>query len=76
MALTGHREGVHCAPVTPDAIGVGIAGYGLAGRVFHAVLVQRTPGLRLRAVCSRTARREQAQGEHAGSPSTSATRPA
>jgi predicted dehydrogenase len=53
--------------VTPDAIGVGIAGYGLAGRVFHAVLVQRTPGLRLRAVCSRTAaRREQAQGEHSG----------
>jgi scyllo-inositol 2-dehydrogenase (NADP+) len=53
--------------VTPDAIGVGIAGYGLAGRVFHAVLVQHTPGLRLRAVCSRTAaRREQAQREHSG----------
>jgi len=58
---------VHCPPVTPTSIGVGIAGYGLAGRVFHAVLVQHTPGLELRAVFSRTAqRREQAGREHAG----------
>ena len=73
----GPQGGVHCAPVTPDAIGVGIAGYGLAGRVFHAVLVQRTPGLRLRAVCSRTARAgSRRRASIAGSPSTSATRPA
>jgi scyllo-inositol 2-dehydrogenase (NADP+) len=53
--------------VTLGAIGVGIAGYGLAGRVFHAVLVQHTPGLELRAVFSRTpARREQAGREHPG----------
>lgn len=58
-------------PVTPPrtapAIGIGIAGYGLAGRVFHATLVQHTPGLRLRAVFSRTAeRRAQAAQEHGG----------
>jgi predicted dehydrogenase len=48
-------------------IGVGIAGYGLAGRVFHATLVGHTPGLALRAVFSRTAeRRAQAQHDHPG----------
>ena len=53
--------------MTPGSIGVGIAGYGLAGRVFHAVLVQHTPGLDLRAVFSRTPeRREQAGRDHAG----------
>ena len=46
-------------------IGVGIAGYGLAGRVFHATLIAHTPGLALRAVFSRTAeRRAQAAQEH------------
>jgi predicted dehydrogenase len=34
-------------------IGVGLIGYGLAGRVFHAPFVQQTPGLCLRAVVSR-----------------------
>jgi scyllo-inositol 2-dehydrogenase (NADP+) len=51
----------------PDPLGVGIAGYGLAGRVFHATLVGHTPGLRLRAVFSRTAeRRARAAAEHGG----------
>lgn len=50
-----------------SSIGVGIAGYGLAGRVFHATLVARASGLRLRAVSSRTLeRREQATREHSG----------
>jgi scyllo-inositol 2-dehydrogenase (NADP+) len=53
--------------VAGESIGVGIAGYGLAGRVFHAVLVRHTPGLRLRAVYSRTPeRREQAGREQGG----------
>jgi scyllo-inositol 2-dehydrogenase (NADP+) len=51
----------------PEPIGVGIAGYGLAGRVFHATLIQHTPGLRLRAVFSRTAERRAAAGaDHPG----------
>ncbi len=55
------------SPRPPPPIGVGIAGYGLAGRVFHATLVEHTPGLRLRAVFSRTAeRRAQAAREHGG----------
>lgn len=42
-------------------IGVGVIGYGYAGRVFHAALVDRAPGLELRAVLARDpARREQA----------------
>ncbi len=50
-----------------EPIGVGIAGYGLAGRVFHATLVSHTPGLALRAVFSRTEeRRVQAGREHPG----------
>jgi scyllo-inositol 2-dehydrogenase (NADP+) len=44
-------------------IGVGIAGYGLAGRVFHATLVSHTPGLALRAVCSRTEERRAQAGQ-------------
>lgn len=44
-----------------DEVGVGLAGYGLAGRVFHGPLVSHTPGLRVRAVFSRTeARRDEA----------------
>lgn len=34
-------------------IGVGLIGYGLAGRVFHAPFIELTPGLQLRAVVSR-----------------------
>ncbi|MCD9027258.1 oxidoreductase [Luteimonas sp. BDR2-5] len=36
---------------------VALVGYGLAGRVFHAPLLQATPGLRLRTVVSRDAAR-------------------
>ena len=40
-------------------IGVGIIGYGYAGRVFHRYLIGRAPGLELRAVLARDpARRE------------------
>lgn len=38
-----------------EAIGVGLIGYGLAGRAFHAPYVQATPGLDLRAIVSRDA---------------------
>lgn len=34
-------------------IGVGLIGYGLAGRAFHAPYVRATPGMALRAVVSR-----------------------
>lgn len=34
-------------------IGVGVIGYGLAGRAFHAPYVRATPGMTLRAVVSR-----------------------
>lgn len=34
-------------------IGVGIVGYGYAGRVFHSYLIERAPGLELRAVATR-----------------------
>lgn len=34
-------------------IGVGLIGYGLGGRAFHAPYVQATPGMALRAVVSR-----------------------
>mgnify|MGYP001079836081 CR=1 FL=1 len=47
-------------------IGVGIVGYGYAGRVFHSALVERAPGLALRAVLARNpALREQAARERA-----------
>ena len=36
-----------------DEIGVGLIGYGLGGRAFHAPYVRTTPGMRLRAVVSR-----------------------
>jgi predicted dehydrogenase len=45
-------------------IGVGIVGYGYAGRVFHSYLVGRADGLELRAVAARDpGRREQAARE-------------
>ena len=45
-------------------IGVGIVGYGFAGRSFHSYLVRRTRGLELRGVASRDAgRRERASRE-------------
>lgn len=33
-----------------ERIGVGLIGYGLAGKVFHGMLVRNTPGLEVRAV--------------------------
>ncbi|MGN6817345.1 MAG: oxidoreductase [Sphingomonas sp.] len=47
-------------------IGVGLIGYGLAGRAFHAPYVRATPGLALRAVVSRDAAKV-----HADLPETS-----
>lgn len=38
-----------------DEIGVGLIGYGLGGRAFHAPYVAVTPGMTLRAVVSRDA---------------------
>lgn len=35
-----------------SGIGVGLVGFGLGGRVFHAPFIQHTPGLALRAVVS------------------------
>ena len=45
------------APMRTDDIGVGLVGYGLGGRAFHAPYVAATPGLALRAVVSGDARR-------------------
>lgn len=43
-------------------IGVGLVGYGLAGKVFHGMLVDKTPGLAVRAVMTRNeARQRQAR---------------
>ncbi len=36
-----------------ETIGVGIVGYGLAGRIFHKMLVDATDGLRVAAIMSR-----------------------
>jgi scyllo-inositol 2-dehydrogenase (NADP+) len=46
------------------AIGVGLIGYGLAGAVFHAPLVEAEPRLRLRAVM--TSRAGQVRQDHPG----------
>ncbi|MFC3501605.1 Gfo/Idh/MocA family oxidoreductase [Micromonospora krabiensis] len=44
---------------------VGLLGYGLAGRVFHAPLIAATPGLRLHAVVTRDPeRRQQVRHDH------------
>jgi scyllo-inositol 2-dehydrogenase (NADP+) len=51
----------------PEPIGVGVLGYGYAGRRFHAYLVSLEPRLRLQAVASRDAgRREQATSDYPG----------
>ncbi|MGB2572161.1 Gfo/Idh/MocA family protein [Micromonospora citrea] len=48
-----------------DALRVGLLGYGIAGRVFHAPLIAATPGLRLHAVVTTDPdRREQVRREH------------
>ena len=35
-------------------IGVGLIGYGMAGRVFHAPLIAAVPGLELTAIVQRS----------------------
>jgi predicted dehydrogenase len=53
--------------VAAGAIGVGIVGYGLAGRSFHAPFIEAVDGLRLAAVAtSDPARRQRAATEHPG----------
>lgn len=46
------RAGMHLTP-TSAPIGVGLIGYGLGGRAFHAPYVAATPGLSLRGIVSR-----------------------
>ena len=51
----------------PNDIRVGIIGYGLAGRLFHAPFITTTPGLQLTAVVTRNAERAaEARAEHPG----------
>jgi len=45
-------------------LNVGLVGFGLAGRVFHAPLIEATAGLRLAAVV--TSRRDEVAAEHPG----------
>lgn len=46
-------------------IGLGVVGYGLAGRLFHAPYIDAVDGLRIRAIAtSHPDRRAQAEGEH------------
>ncbi|MFI5486072.1 Gfo/Idh/MocA family oxidoreductase [Micromonospora echinaurantiaca] len=53
------------AGTTRTPLRVGLLGYGIAGRVFHAPLIAATPGLRLAAVLTRDPqRREQVRHEH------------
>ena len=50
-----------------EPIGVGVLGYGYAGRCFHAYLLRFETRLRLRAVASRDpGRREQAERDYPG----------
>lgn len=50
-----------------EPIGVGVLGYGYAGRCFHAYLLRFEPRFRLRAVASRAAeRREHAARDYPG----------
>ncbi len=49
-------------------IGVGIVGYGLAGRIFHKMLIEATPGLTITAIAARspeTLQRAQAENPDA-----------
>ena len=41
-------------PSTNDTISVGLIGFGLAGRAFHAPVISAVPGLRLAAILQRT----------------------
>ncbi|MGC4875856.1 Gfo/Idh/MocA family oxidoreductase [Micromonospora sp. DT43] len=47
-----------------EALRVGLLGYGLAGRVFHAPLIAATPGLRLDAIVTRDPQRREQAHQH------------
>lgn len=47
-----------------DVIGVGLVGYGMASRVFHAPVIEAVPSLRLKKIVER--RGEESRGRHAG----------
>ena len=47
-----------------DEIGVGLIGYGMASRVFHAPIIEAVPRLRLKKIVER--RGEESRGRHAG----------
>lgn len=47
-----------------DVIGVGLVGYGMASKVFHAPVIEAVPSLRLRKIVER--RGEESRGRHAG----------
>jgi predicted dehydrogenase len=50
---------------SPTDIGIGLAGYGLAGRLFHAPYIDAVDGLRIRAIAtSDPDRSAQARAEH------------
>jgi predicted dehydrogenase len=52
---------------SPGSIGVGMVGYGLAGRLFHAPYIDVVDGLRLAAIAtSNPERQAQAAAEHPG----------
>jgi len=61
--FTGRHPRVHGM----EELKVGIAGYGLAGAVFHAPLIAATPGLRVAAIVTANPQRAQRAGrEHPG----------
>ncbi len=46
---------LHCNNVPmQEPIGVGVVGFGLAGRIFHTAVVEATPGLELKCVVQRS----------------------
>ncbi|TNH30182.1 oxidoreductase [Micromonospora orduensis] len=47
-----------------EVLRVGLLGYGLAGRVFHAPLIAATPGLRLDAIVTRDPQRREQARQH------------
>ena len=52
---------------SPGSIGVGMVGYGLAGRLFHAPYIDAVDGLRLAVIAtSNSERQAQAAAEHPG----------
>lgn len=62
---TGRAAGDAVSDAVSDAareLRVGVVGFGLGGRVFHAPLVAATPGLRLAAVVTRDAERGREAG--------------